>query len=523
MKELQPTEEPKIGQMLRDMTIFFCVSLIMNLTCNCFSPLYSLAFASDPACFYMEGHAWACGLLPYVDFVDVKGPLLFFIYMLSCLITPNSTLGIFVVHVVASAVNLYIIFLIANLFLKNKYSSLLASLMVIPFIYWRRVYLDGGESEELMMPFLAMLLYAWYSYQHIKSTKHLNFLAYIIGIGAAITLLIKYNCTLPFFVSFVLIVYDLYNERKKISLICGTLVRVACGFSIIVLPFIIWLHTKSILGACWDVYVTLNFHTYFSDSSIYHAGTGLTKLITYLEMLFREPEGVFMVVCILTVVLYPHPNSPKWKTAIMNTVLLCSIFFCSLGRFHSYYLLFCSPCLIIPICCVLQGYSDKMTGYKALLIGILVVYVGVRLNGSWVERCPLRVTQKLKGGVFVAENEICKKSKPKIMYYGDLDRGFGVKAGALPACPEWCTLNGVSGTDFDKKQRSAIQRNIPDFIVTLSTWPASKPTQNIGGEITYDSETNKFCEDCGYVSVCSFYDGHDTHATYTLYKRKGEE
>lgn len=523
MNNLLLTTKPKRGQTLRIMIVFMCASFIMNLMCNCFSPLYSLIFASDPACFYMEGHAWACGLLPYVDFVDVKGPLLFFIYMLSCLITPNSTSGIFVVHVVASAVNLYIIFLIANLFMKDKYSSMLAALMVIPFIYWRRVYLDGGESEELMMPFLAMLLYSWYSYQQIKSTKHLKLLAYTIGIGAAITLLIKYNCTFPFFVSFILIVCDLCHERKKISDICGITVRVALGFSIILLPFIIWLHTKSILGSCWDVYVTLNFHTYFSDSSIYHTGSGLTKLISYLEMVFREPEGVFMVVSILAGVLYPQPNSQKRKTAIINTILLCSILFCSLGRWHSYYLLFCSPCLIIPICYVLQGFTVKMSWRNTLLIGILIVCVGVRLNGSWLERCPMRVSEKLKGSVLIAENEIGKKSMPKIMYYGDLDRGFGVKAGALPACPEWCTLNGVAATDFEQKQRSAIQRNLPDFIVTLSTWPTSGPAQNVGGKIVYTSEKNKFCEDCGYVSVCSFYDGHDTHATYTLYRRKGEE
>ena len=49
----------------------------------------------DSAMFFTQGHAWSKGMLPYVDFTDSKGPLLFAFYALGAWLSPTTYHGVF--------------------------------------------------------------------------------------------------------------------------------------------------------------------------------------------------------------------------------------------------------------------------------------------------------------------------------------------------------------------------------------------------------------------------------------------
>ena len=49
----------------------------------------------DSAWFFMCGKAWMSGMLPYVDFADSKGPLLWLIYGIGYLLDHTSYVGVY--------------------------------------------------------------------------------------------------------------------------------------------------------------------------------------------------------------------------------------------------------------------------------------------------------------------------------------------------------------------------------------------------------------------------------------------
>lgn len=79
-------------------TFLLVFSVVLTSRTCIFSPEGTMIMMTDPATFYMDGKAWANGLVPYVDFIDVKGPLLMFIYMAGWALSPGGPEGIFAVY-----------------------------------------------------------------------------------------------------------------------------------------------------------------------------------------------------------------------------------------------------------------------------------------------------------------------------------------------------------------------------------------------------------------------------------------
>lgn len=506
-------------------SLFLIVSLGMCLLCSCFSPLFSLVLSADSSCFYMQGHAWAEGLIPYVDFIDVKGPLLFFLFKIACCLTPDSTTGAYLLFSCAGCLCLYFSYRTGLLLIEDNKKAILASLAMLPVMFWWKTYLSGGQSEELMAPFYALLLYACLRYmKKMELPSSLILLSTSIGIGAGTTLLIKYNCTFVFAVAFALLLISLIFDGRWRSILTQCIPVVLISFSIIVAPFIIYLWLSDTLQSCWNIYVVLNFSTFFgSHTSMYSTGSGITKIVCYAEMLFRCREGLWASIGIFAACCYPFSLRRDKKRCAMLLVILFSAYFSCMARYHDYYMLFCAPSCIIPVSFVLRHISAKLNTFATCSLAIVLLYATVRGNGQWADRAPMRVSQKLSGSVAKAEEMICSMKHPRILYLGELDRGFGVSVGALPACPEWCTLNGVSN-DFLERQRQAVIQRKADFVVILSERYGSKPTSYDAKGINYASSYDVLCQANGYVRVCSFTDQKGEPGLHTVYaKRKTKE
>lgn len=512
---------PIVGNQWGVLSLFLVVSLGMNLLCSCFSPMFSLVLSTDSSCFYMQGHAWANGLVPYVDFIDVKGPLLFFLFKIASILTPDSTVGAYLLYSFADATCLYFSYRTGLLLLEDGKKAFVSAMALLPVIYWWQTYLSGGESEELMMPFFSLLLYTWLRYMRKpERPSSLKSLSFSVGVGAGVTLLIKYNCTFVFAVAFVLLSLLLISNGKWRAVLMQVLPCVFMGFFIVVAPFMLYLYTSGTLQPCWDVYVTLNFSTYFgAHTQLYSMGKGLTKFISYAEMIFRCREGLWASLSIIVASFYPFFLPKEKKRCAMLLVILGAAFFSCMGRYHDYYMLFCAPSFIIPILFVMQHLKFKVGNAAVLIIAIGCMYVAVRENGQWAERAPMRVTQKLSGSVAEAENAVCRIRNPRILYLGALDRGFGVSVGALPACPEWCTLNGVDNA-FKERQKMAVEQRKADFIIVLSEWYGAQPKSPIAGKVEYQTPYDALCQANGYARVCSFSDGKRPTGLYTLYSKK---
>jgi hypothetical protein len=102
---------------------FFVFSLLLTLLISPNSYLYDLYGQVDPVFFFDEGKAWMNGMLPYRDFSESKGPLLFLYYGIGYLLSPTNYIGVFWLNCVLYAFIFYLTYRTAYIFLSDVPSS----------------------------------------------------------------------------------------------------------------------------------------------------------------------------------------------------------------------------------------------------------------------------------------------------------------------------------------------------------------------------------------------------------------
>ena len=73
----------------------------------------------DVNCFFTMGKSLLAGKVPYVDLYEQKGPVLYFVYALIALFSPNSYFGVYLLEVLTYGLFLYFSGLIARLYLDD--------------------------------------------------------------------------------------------------------------------------------------------------------------------------------------------------------------------------------------------------------------------------------------------------------------------------------------------------------------------------------------------------------------------
>ncbi len=76
-----PPTRPAVAGKFSVVAALLASAFLCTLLCSQLSPIMSIVGVFDQSCFLRAGAAMANGMLPYVDFIDVKGPLLFIIQL----------------------------------------------------------------------------------------------------------------------------------------------------------------------------------------------------------------------------------------------------------------------------------------------------------------------------------------------------------------------------------------------------------------------------------------------------------
>jgi len=486
--------------------VLVTAAILINLRQSCYSPFSTMVNCPDPAMFYMAGKAWAHGYLPYVDFIDVKGPLLFFINMAAYLATPDSMTGMFIISIAASTITLFYLYRLSALFLSSHWETLLATLLTTYAIFRVETFGTGGQCETLMIPFLAAVLFYFcrllYFYER-DTESNLKSLGWALGLGCICCFLIKYNTVPPFIVCTILSLALLYGKKAPLQFYFIFLARLLAGCFLIAAPFMYYLiHTKT-LSDFWNVYFSLNASTILENqSSIIQL---YSKLIRYLSNFYRR--GIVSTLAILSFFCLPFikRNTKKHNVCIalcMAVIVLSVSFCCGMGASYSYYYIFQSPVSIFPAIVIAKAVNShvRFPIVKAMLM-VVIVFSVRGLNGHTVTN-----TKEYNHTEHNAEKQanaiICSIPSPKILYWGILDMGYGIHT-ALPACPAWTALNG-SPKWYRDMQKEAIAKRCADFIFTQNFVPA-KGNPKYAKYVQQIQEKEDFLKQNGYELVTSYY------------------
>lgn len=242
------------------------VLFLLLLMVDLMSPLYPrFIILGDPDIFRLAGKVWATGGLPYVDYWDHKGPLIFFANMLGYLLTGNEN-GVFWVDAALLLASMYFIWKLVGALLGDRplwVRTLATWAPTLWFIGAISPYFD--MTETVCLPFLAAG--AWLG---IRDARRLDLregsvswvTALVLGLGFSAGLLTRLTnalmvCVFALVLAVALALRGLWVDfgRCVLGFLGGVLV--------LALPFVAYFAAH---GALYDmVYGTLIYNISYAE------------------------------------------------------------------------------------------------------------------------------------------------------------------------------------------------------------------------------------------------------------------
>lgn len=435
----------------------------------CFSPLSSLVGHPDPACFYMVGKSWAHGLIPYVDVIDIKGPLLFAFFAGGYMI--HGTFGVYLLLTLCLFFSLVGIYRIAKLYaLSDSCSALLLSVFLLFYMNYTQFgrFVSCGRAEDIMLPFLIWPVYICLrSIVYSADTSKYESAARALGVCSSVIILIKYNATLPLvFCSILMLFFGVKHHFSKRVMVRFLFLGISYSFFVFMVVAL-FLHFQKALLPCFEVY----FDAYKA------ASMNPTPMYNSLSLEMFSKVSLLFVLGVALHMMQRENNDKKWTAAFWAVFALFS--FLASAKGYLYYYIICTPLVVYPsvgaIYC-LRGKKYFKSHYVWTLFGMVLLaalYHDLKSVRSHI------FNPSPNPSSFDAE--ICKVKNARILYLEYLDLGLGVGCDAMPACAYWMTLNsdvyGALGI-----QCECVKQRIPDFVV-----------------VPEKSNLNALVEECGYV------------------------
>lgn len=468
-------------------TILTLLGLILNaFTCS-MSPFRECLFNSDVNCFYMEGKAWALGYIPYVDFIDSKGPLLFLIFAIGYLISPDNTYGMYLLASVSTVITLIFIYKTAHHFTKSISLALFVTICCSAALFFKPYYGYGPRTEQFIIPFVAWIIYfiTAKADKLDKDIKNWTYLGICLGITTAICLLTKYVYIIFPLVTFICAIVFLNNNHSSYKNLLLLSTSFLFSLFLFCLPFAIYLFlTKSFDDFIWSYFqLSANYSTHEVQSSLFE------KLLSYFSILknntIKEPAFFAVLISLITFGLPVFREQMNMRHRLACIIsFLALIFCCSIGLFR-YYLLVYFPLFMFPIIVICLKFSSKKLLFISLSLFILFFSILTPIIATKYKLAKqLSNTPKEWSCDYKKVEDIIKsRFRAKIIYMDGLGHGFGIRTGAIPACPAWFKLT-KSGSELAVIQETAIIKRIPDFVFTHHYTNYSDLLKNSGYEKT---------------------------------------
>lgn len=443
----------------KELSIYLFFALLSVLVLFFYSQdsyLYDLYNRVDSAWFFMCGKAWMNGMVPYVDFADSKGPLLWLIYGLGYLISPRDYTGVYWITCVWYSFTYYFTYKLADIFLKNKRKSILcAILMTIAF--FNPLFHVETRAEDFCLLFITISLYRMSltlyddDHQDNRSTS-LSFLWF--GCCFSALLLIKFNyaamqCLFPFCTAIYLI-----KDKRNIIRPCLYWI---IGAALTVLPFLTYFLIQE------------NFDDFINEYFINTSSTILNLkdyLFQQLLLLYAKKKVLLLLICtiVFNLLITKILDKSKW------VLLFCALSFLAinivLGRVYYYNIN--SIFLISGVICFL-----KYTHFKINLNNILLYLIVVILPHTYHVFQPTYDNRfmpfKFKGDTLEERrfNDIngiiAKKESSRIINLFSHEYGYGISSEALPGCKYWAKQNGATQSMIED-QIKAVESLSADFL-----------------------------------------------------------
>ena len=194
--------------------LFFLYSFFLLLILSPDSYIYDLYHRCDTAWFFTCGKAWMNGMVPYVDFADSKGPLLWLIYGCGYLLYNYSYIGVFWISCVFYTVSFVFAYILCLMFISRNASIIVLALLPL-FLFYKRYHYEV-RAEDFCYTFVFICLYNVCKMFKGVDKRQLFWLSFAVGISVMCCMLIKWSIALMMGgFAFVVLYYSLRQKSLK--------------------------------------------------------------------------------------------------------------------------------------------------------------------------------------------------------------------------------------------------------------------------------------------------------------------
>ena len=419
----------------------------------------------------MAGKAWMNGLVPYVDFADSKGPLLWLIYGVGYLLSHYSYVGVFWLSVLWYTATLFIAYKLCRLFTGKEVAAV--SVAAMPFLMFCTLYHFEIRAEDFCYPFVMFSLYACCRVLRDRDSDRKTYLRLSAAMGACCMccVLIKYNIGAMVGSLMLVVLYMATRHGAGRQSFLG----MVAGFVVPAVPFIVCFLIYGNLGAFVQEYFLNTFET------IANVTRGKANGEMAPGWLWRwSLVGIALVFLLLGIVWFSRRYKiGYWIAACLFFFRLCLGVIIPFPHYFQTLILFS----LFFIVATADFVFEKAPALKRYSVALCILAAAVVIGWNLYNRQP-RYTKMAsqRQEWYRAECFIAQMEKPKVMYKWT-DAGYSILAGSIPACRYWIRQSGVIA-EMVEERKKALREQKADFVILYGS---------------HTDEDVEFLEEYGYV------------------------
>lgn len=401
----------------------------------------------DSACFFMCGKAWMNGMVPYVDFADSKGPLLWLIYGVGYLIDHYTYIGVYWLSCLSYSLTFFLCYKTSCMLVGDRRKAyIVALLMAFPyFVYFLYAFDYEIRAEDFCQPFVCLCLYSLVKEILRPTRRSSSYAGVAVGLSFMATLLIKWSIAvmmLSFAVSFVTLLL-----RRRQSVGWFSLYFVVSAL-VLFMPFGVYMFATG----SFDAFVNEYFINTMRTVSVGDQGLLRAYFRDFTDMLQKNSHIVY-VFYILGVFIFFVRNR---KITILP--LLCAISFLAISIRHdiSHYITIVSTFSIFFVAMIVTDtVHDKRLSIRTIA-AVYVVSAFLNFFNAWNHANKFYKNEGRKEFYDIAYL-MSQTRNPTILNAG-IECGLGMPCNALPGTKYWTRQTGVTEEMIKSRVNAAKKR-----------------------------------------------------------------
>lgn len=417
------------------------------------------------------------GMVPYVDFTDSKGPLLWLIYGVGYLISHHSYVGVFWISVLFYTVTLFAAYKLCLLFVEKDVAAM--STVALPFFLFFFLIHPEVNEEDYCYSFIMISLYCLCRILKYRDSDARTYfkLSALMGVCSMCCALIKYNIGCMIMGLMAVVLYMAIRHKAGWQSFAG----MALGFVVPAIPFVICFLIYGNMGAFIQEYFLNTFETIKNISK---------------DVIITHQIRTIIKVCILLGIMIWGICRVSRKHKLGYWLIPCVLLFIvGLGKnfVDATYYLIIMPFFIFFLLTIIEFIlckTPRLCQFRKMVCAVTVIAI-ISINMFSILR--FAFDDNARANYYKAAYVMSQMEKPTLMWYSAVDFGVGTPAGILPACRYWICQNGATG-EMIKEREYDLENGVPDFVCIL--------LPNKEDRMKVFEERKERIESYGYVFYC---------------------